>query len=210
MLKPYKTLLGAGEDELVINKSRFLCHARPVTTEEAALGFIAEMRSVYKDASHNCYAYAIGSNMGIMRYSDDGEPGGTAGMPIMEVIKAKDITDCVLVITRYFGGILLGAGGLVRAYSQSAALAVNAAGIGTMYPTAHYLAEVAYPLLGRAEFFLKDKPILLNGKEFTDKVTLDFSVRCSDEESLINEFYASLDGRLDYIKTDETYMAWRE
>ena len=114
-LKPYKTLLRDAQDEFIVNKSRFIGHGRPCETEEEALAFLAEMRAKYKDATHNCYAYIIGPNMGVMRYSDDGEPGGTAGMPIIEVMKARGVTNAAVVVTRYFGGVLLGAGGLVRA-----------------------------------------------------------------------------------------------
>ena len=88
-----------------MNKSRFIGHGAPVESEEEALGFLAEMRREYQDASHNCYAYIIGTNMGIMRYNDDGEPGGTAGMPIIEVMKARGVTNAIVVVTRYFGGI---------------------------------------------------------------------------------------------------------
>ncbi len=158
-MKPYKTLLRAASDEFVVNKSRFIGHGCPCETEEAALAFLAGIRARHKDATHNCYAYIVGANMGIMRYSDDGEPGGTAGMPIIEVMKARGVTNCAVVVTRYFGGILLGAGGLVRAYSQGAAAALNACGVGVMHPTARYLLEVPYPMLGRLEFFLKTEPV---------------------------------------------------
>ena len=98
--RPYNTLLKQATDTLVINKSRFLCHGRPCRTEEEAVQFIKEKRSEFSEASHNCYAYAIGENMGIMRYSDDGEPAGTAGLPMMEVIKTREVTNCCVVITR--------------------------------------------------------------------------------------------------------------
>ena len=208
--KPYKTLLKRGADELVINKSRFICYGAPAETEEEALAFLASVRSSHKDASHNCYAYAIGANMGIMRYSDDGEPGGTAGMPIMEVIKAKEITNCILVITRYFGGILLGAGGLVRAYSQGAALAVNACGVGTVYPSVRYMLELPYPLLGRCEYLLKSLPVRQEDKAFTDKVTLTLLMRTADEEHVLNELVTGLDGRPELLKIEDLFEPWTE
>ena len=117
-LKPYKTFIKAADDSFIINKSRFIGHGCPCETEEEALKFLSDIRAKHKDANHNCYAYIIGANMGVMRYSDDGEPGGTAGMPIIEVMKARGVTNCAVVVTHYFGGVLLGAGGLVRAYSQ--------------------------------------------------------------------------------------------
>ena len=128
-LLSYKTLRAENSAEFVINKSRFIGHGKPVETEEEALAFLAEMRETYKDATHNCYAYIIGLNSGIMRYSDDGEPGGTAGMPIIEVMKARGVVNCAVVVTRYFGGILLGTGGLARAYTKGAKDALLAAGV---------------------------------------------------------------------------------
>ena len=120
-IAPYKTLMKRASDSFIVNKSRFIGHGAPVESEEEALGFLAEMRREYQDASHNCYAYIIGTNMGIMRYNDDGEPGGTAGMPIIEVLKARGVTNCCVVVTRYFGGVLLGDGdadGLFQGHDQ--------------------------------------------------------------------------------------------
>ena len=116
----YKTLLQEANDEYIVNKSRFIGSAAPVETPEQALAFLDKIRQQYKDATHNCYAYIIGKNAGIMRYSDDGEPGG---MPIIEVMKARGVVDCAVVVTRYFGGILLGAGGLAALPIPIAALA---------------------------------------------------------------------------------------
>ena len=109
---------------------------------EEALAFLEAVRARHRDATHHCYAYIIGRNAGIMRYSDDGEPSGTAGMPIIEVMKARGVVDCAVVVTRYFGGILLGAGGLVRAYSHTCALALDAARVCQMHPTERWLFEV--------------------------------------------------------------------
>ena len=209
-LKPYKTLIRDAQDEFIVNKSRFIGHGRPCETEEEALAFLAEMRAKYKDASHNCYAYIIGPNMGVMRYSDDGEPGGTAGMPIIEVMKARGVTNAAVVVTRYFGGVLLGAGGLVRAYSQGAAAALNAAGVGVMHPTARYLIEVSYSTLGRMDFFLKDEPVLVEDKAFTDVVTYTLVVRCADEDGFIARLTNLTEGRVSPLRAEEVYMPWPE
>ena len=131
-MKPYKTLISRADAEFVINKSHFIGHGKPVESEEEALAFLAEMRETYKDATHNCYAYIVGANMGVMRYSDDGEPGGTSGQPTLNVFRQAGVCDVCCVVTRYFGGILLGSGGLVRAYSKAAALALEAAGRARM------------------------------------------------------------------------------
>ena len=209
-MKPYKTLLRAASDEFVVNKSRFNGHGCPCETEEAALAFLAEIRARHKDATHNCYAYIVGANMGIMRYSDDGEPGGTAGMPIIEVMKARGVTNCAVVVTRYFGGILLGAGGLVRAYSQGAAAALNACGVGVMHPTARYLLEVPYPMLGRLEFFLKTEPVIVEEKQFADAVILTLVVRTSDEEAFAARLTNMSEGRLEPLRCEEFYRPWPE
>ena len=209
-LKPYKTLIRDAQDEFIINKSRFIGHGRPCETEEAALQFLQEMRTRYKDATHNCYAYIIGANMGVMRYSDDGEPGGTAGMPIIEVMKARGVTNCAVVVTRYFGGVLLGAGGLVRAYSQGAAAAINASGVGVMHPTARYLMEIPYPLLNRMDYFLKDEPIQVEDKAFTDVITYTLVVRCADEKGFLKRLTNMSEGTVEPLRYEEMYLAWPE
>ena len=209
-LKPYKTLIRAAEDAFIINKSRFIGHGRPCETEAEALAFLSEMRARYKDATHNCYAYIIGANMGIMRYSDDGEPGGTAGMPIIEVMKARGVTNCAVVVTRYFGGILLGAGGLVRAYTQGAVCALNASGVGVMHPTARYLMEIGYPMLGRMDFFLKDEPVIVEDKTFTDVITYTLCVRCADEAAFLARLTNLSEGTVQPLRYEEIYLAWPE
>ncbi|MDO4547977.1 MAG: YigZ family protein [Clostridia bacterium] len=209
-MNPYKTLLKAGEDQFIVNKSRFIGHAAPVTTVEEALGFLEKTRNEHRDANHNCFAYILGVNKGIMRYSDDGEPSGTAGLPIIEVMKARDVTDCAVVVTRYFGGILLGAGGLVRAYAQGAKIALDAAGVGTMHPTSRYMIDMSYPLLGKIEHFLKDKPAIVEDKTFTDTVTMTLIVRQIDERELIDGLASASDGRIEAIRLEEIYLPWAE
>ena len=209
-LKPYKTLIRPGQDEFIVNKSRFIGHGCPCETEEEALAFLAQMRAQYRDASHNCYAYVIGPNMGVMRYSDDGEPGGTAGMPIIEVMKARGVTNAAVVVTRYFGGVLLGAGGLVRAYSQGAAVALKACGVGVMHPTARYLMEVSYPMLNRMDFFLKDMPVRVEDKSFTDVITYTLTVRCADEGDFLAKLTDLSEGTVEPLRCEELYLAWPE
>ena len=125
-MEDYKTVQDYGEAEMIERKSRFIGYCRPVKTQEDAIDFINEIRAQHRQATHNVYAYVLRDN-NIMRYSDDGEPAGTAGVPVLEVIKKEGLTDVAVVVTRYFGGILLGAGGLVRAYGKSAKLGIDAA-----------------------------------------------------------------------------------
>ena len=210
MAASYKTLMKRGCDEFIVNKSRFIGYGAPAETEEEALAFLAEIRKKHADATHNCYAYIIGRNMGVMRYSDDGEPGGTAGMPIIEVMKNRGVVNACVVVTRYFGGVLLGAGGLVRAYTQGAVTAIDAYGIGVMHPTARYMMDVPYPMLSRVEYFLKSAPVIVEDKDFSDVITLTLLVKCADEDKLLSDLTQLSEGRLEPMRFDETYMAWPE
>ncbi len=207
---PYKTLRQEAADEVIINKSRFIGYACPCETEEEALAFLQKIRTKHKDATHNCYAYVIGRNAGIMRYSDDGEPGGTAGLPMMEVLKAQGVVNCCVVVTRYFGGVLLGAGGLVRAYTQGAVIALKAAQVVVMEPSQRYLCEVAYPLWDRVTHALKTMPVQLVGSEFTTAVAFTLLVREKDAEAMLSDLTRLTDARFEYLLEDESYEAWDE
>ncbi len=142
-IKPYQTVSTPSEVEWVEKKSRFIGRCWHVTAEPEAFSILERIRKQCWDATHNCYAYVLRS--GAARYSDDGEPSGTAGMPMMEGLKRLDVTDTLVVVTRYFGGILLGAGGLVRAYSKSACDAIRAAKPVRMLPCAAYSVRCPYP-----------------------------------------------------------------
>ena len=205
---PYKTLRQEAADEVIINKSRFIGYACPCETEEEALAFLQKIRTKHKDATHNCYAYVIGRNAGIMRYSDDGEPGGTAGLPMMEVLKAQGLVNCCVVVTRYFGGVLLGAGGLVRAYTQGTVIALKAAQVVTMEPSQRYLCEVAYPLWDRVTHALKTRPVQLVGSEFTTAVGFTLLVREKDAEQMLEDLTRLTDARFEYLLEDESFEAW--
>ena len=206
---PYRTLAGPSHDEIVINKSRFIGYASPAVTEEQALDFLSEIRKKHRDATHNCYAYIIGQNAGIMRYSDDGEPGGTAGMPMIEVLKAKQLVNCCAVVTRYFGGILLGAGGLVRAYSKTCALGIEAAGIVTMEPSVSYLCEVPYSLWDRADHMLRDLPVQLSDKSFETAVSFTLIVRSNDAESVLAKLTELTEGQIVCLEDKTFFAAWK-
>lgn len=209
-MKAYKTLLADACEEYIIQKSRFIGHAAPVTTVEAALAFLDRARQAHREANHNCYAYIIGQNAGIMRYSDDGEPGGTAGMPILEVMKARGVVDAAVVVTRYFGGTLLGAGGLVRAYSHTCALALDAAKVCEMVPSQRWLFEVEYPLWDRVQYAFKGLPVRLESTEFTATVNFCLLCREADTQALINELIRVTDGHIERLMTEEMYAAWEE
>ena len=207
---PYKTLMKRGEESFVINKSRFIGQGAPVQSEEEALAFIRAIREKHHDATHNCYAYVVGRNFGIMRYSDDGEPSGTAGMPIIEVMKARGVVDCAVVVTRYFGGILLGAGGLVRAYSHTCALALDAARVCEMHPTERWLFEVAYPLWDRVQHTLKSQPARLVGTDFAAAVSFELDMKAADGERVRAELTRVTDGRIEALLEEERFAPWED
>ena len=207
-LRPYKTLIRRADDSFIINKSRFIGYGCPCETEEEALAFLQEIRTKHKDATHNCYAYIIGTNMGVMRYSDDGEPGGTAGLPIIEVMKARGVVNCAVVVTRYFGGVLLGAGGLVRAYAQGSKVALDAAGVVVMEKSARHLVEVDYSTWQRLEYFLRSAPVIIEHTEFGASVVCTLMVRKRDEEALLAEITRVTDARAETLPDGELYYPW--
>ena len=208
MAASYKTLMKRGCDEFIVNKSRFIGYGAPAETEEEALAFLAEIRKKHADATHNCYAYIIGRNMGVMRYSDDGEPGGTAGMPIIEVMKNRGVVNACVVVTRYFGGVLLGAGGLVRAYAQGSKAALDAAGVVVMEKSTRHLVEVDYSTWQRLEYFLRSAPVIIEHTEFGASVVCTLIMRSRDEEALLAEITRVTDARAETLPDGELYYPW--
>lgn len=172
----YFTLKKIGTDEFVEKKSRFIGWAKPVSTEEQALAFLEEVHAKYPDASHGAYAYSLREGQ-TRRYSDAGEPQGTAGVPILEVLTKPGIVDAVVVVTRYFGGILLGGGGLIRAYGHGASIAVANAGIATMVPCQTLELQFDYALYGKISYLLPDLKIQTVSSDFGEQVTLVVKMR---------------------------------
>ena len=152
MLTEYRTITNFGQDEIIIEKSTFIGYAKPVTNEEEALAFIQEIKKKHRDATHNVPAYVLGENNEIQRCNDDGEPSGTAGVPVLEVLKKEDVRNVAVVVTRYFGGIKLGTGGLVRAYTKGAKIALEAAGIVRQVLYQVMSLSIEYTLLGSVRY----------------------------------------------------------
>ena len=171
----YITLSKEASVSFIEKKSEFIGHAAPVKTEEEAMEFINKIRKKYGDATHNCYAYMLAN--GSARYSDDGEPQGTAGVPILSVIQKGGFTDAVIVVTRYFGGILLGAGGLVRAYSASARDAVAAAKIVTYAELTEFILTCSYSDYQKLIPVISQSGVTEDGSEFTDTVKLTLAAK---------------------------------
>jgi uncharacterized YigZ family protein len=166
----YLEIASDARSETVINKSRFLGFLRYAETEEAALKALLDIRSAYPDATHHCYAYMIGPERGIMRYSDDGEPQGTAGVPILEVIRQAGLTNILAVVVRYFGGVLLGAGGLVRAYTSCTAEALKSAVRVRPAVMDAYALDVSYAVWAKLEPHLRQQGLGIEDVRYEDTV----------------------------------------
>ena len=154
MSQSYQIIYEGGSDEIVEKKSRFIAHVFPVHSEEEAAGHIEQIRKKYWDARHNCHAFVIGPNNEISRCSDDGEPSGTAGRPILEVLQGQEIHDVLVVVTRYFGGTLLGTGGLVRAYSQATQAGLAASRVMTKQPGRKITVGTDYNGIGKLQYIV--------------------------------------------------------
>lgn len=172
-MNTYKTVREFAFDELVEKRSRFIGYCKPVKTQDEAIAFINEIKSKHWDARHNVYAYVI-RDEGVSRYSDDNEPQGTAGIPVLDSIRKRGITDCVVVVTRYFGGVLLGAGGLVRAYSAAAKLGIDAAGEMEMEMCSVCTLTCSYAMYGKIPALVAKFRGSIDDSDFADEVSIRF------------------------------------
>lgn len=206
----YKIVCRQGSGEIVEKKSRFIADVAPAADEAAAVSFIEAVKKKYYDARHHCFAYIIGRNRELTRYSDDGEPGGTAGRPILDSLLLAELTDTVIVVTRYFGGTLLGTGGLVRAYTEAAKEGIANAGKALMYYGATLVIETDYTDLGRIQYLLGNHKIPILDSRYTDKVAL--TVRAADTEvsSLIKELTESTAGKAVITISERNYYMEKE
>ena len=191
----YKTIARRCEASFIEKKSEFIGYLCPVQTEEQAAAFIEEIRAMHRKATHNCYAYILRENKAA-RHSDDGEPGGTAGVPIYEVLRKEGLTDVCCVVTRYFGGILLGAGGLVRAYTKGAKDAVEAAQIKCMASAVKLLVTVDYGLYGRLAQIFADFDARIADEQFADNVKITLFIREENAQKLTDKLIDSCSGAI--------------
>lgn len=182
----YKTIARRCEARFIEKKSEFIGYLCPVQTEEQAVAFIEEIRAMHRKATHNCYAYILREN-NAARHSDDGEPGGTAGVPIYEVLRKEGLTDVCCVVTRYFGGVLLGAGGLVRAYTKGAKDAVDAAQIKCMAEAVKLAVTVDYGLYGRLAQVFADFDARVEDDRFADNVRIVLHIRAENSQKLTDK-----------------------
>ena len=207
-MTPYRTAAGYGEAEYEDKRSRFIGHIKPVTSENEAKAFIDEMRRTYADATHNVFAYVLREG-NILRWSDDGEPGGTAGMPIMDTLIRSETENALIIVTRYFGGILLGSGGLVRAYSRSAADALSAAGSVTMTPCAEIEFVTDYTRFGGIEGFVRKNSTVRN-IEFLENIKFNCLVERKKADAFIADIIERTDGRSAPCMLGEEYLPLAE
>lgn len=201
----YKTVRQFASDELVEKRSRFIGYCKPVTTQDEAVAFINEIKTKHWDARHNVYAYVIRAE-GVSRYSDDNEPQGTAGIPVLDAIRKRDITDCVVVVTRYFGGVLLGAGGLVRAYSAAAKLAIDAAQEREMVMCSVCTLSCSYTMYGRIPALIASFDGIVDDSSFTDEVSLVFHLPEDKLPALNKALSEESSGKLQAAETDKKYF----
>lgn len=198
----YKTVSDGAQTVYIDKKSKFIANVKPVETEEDALEFLAQIKKQYSDASHNVYAYIIDEN-NITRYSDDGEPGGTAGMPVLDTIRKEGLVDVIVVVTRYFGGTLLGTGGLVRAYTASAKSGLTEAGIVTMTLCNTVEIKADYTLVGRIQYKISSENYILEDTAYGDYVTFKICCRIGDTERFLEDMVDLTDGRIEYSVSEE-------
>ncbi len=204
----YITVREEASDEVVIMKSRFIGYAAPCETEEDALAFLRRIKEKHRDARHHCYAYVIGLNAGVMRYSDDGEPGGTAGLPMMDVLKNAGAVNCCVVVVRYFGGVLLGTGGLVRAYTLGCKIALEAAGLVRMELSDVLRCRISYPLWNSVQYAVQKLPMQLGDTVYAEDVAFVLIVRKKDSEATVLQLRNLSDGKMTCEPVSEEYKAW--
>ena len=199
----YTTIQKTAEAEIVEKRSRFIATVKPAKTEEEALAFLNELRQKYWNATHNVYAYIIEENH-IMRYSDDGEPGGTAGLPVLDMLKKEGLTNLIVVVTRYFGGVLLGTGGLVHAYSTSAKAGVLAAGLLDMILCRRITLTCEYAVLGKLQNLIAKYPeVIVEEAEDTDKVALPLYLPIEDADAFCDSITDKMNAQV-VIEQGET------
>lgn len=186
--------------ENVINKSRFIAHIKPVESEEDAKAFINQVSTKHREATHNCFAYTIGDQMNIQKANDNGEPSGTAGVPMLGILKKLEIHNACVVVTRYFGGIKLGGGGLIRAYSGAVRDVIYDIGRVELKPAIPTTVTINYDLTGKFEYELESTSYLLRDQNYTDKVSYQIDVVASDYDEFIAFLNRTTSGNYDLVE----------
>lgn len=204
--EPYKIIEYGGVGEIEEKKSRFIAHVAAVSTEEEALAFIEAKKKQFWDARHNCYAYVLGEQGQTMRFSDDGEPSGTAGRPILEVLVGSGIRNIIVVVTRYFGGTLLGTGGLVRAYTKAAQAGIEASVVSTMCCGYEISIMTDYNGIGKVQYLLGARGISTEDADYGEQVSVRVNVPYEDKDSVIGEITDATAGKAKIAVSDIMYF----
>ncbi|GFO51553.1 YigZ family protein [Lactococcus garvieae] len=186
-----------------IKKSRFICHLKRVYTEEEARAFISEIKKEHHKANHNCSAFTLGERQEIQRSSDDGEPSGTAGVPMLEILKKREITNVCAVVTRYFGGIKLGAGGLIRAYAGSVGHALDQVGLVKFVPQEQLILTLDYGNYDGLQRFLSAQGLVISESEFLSDVTVKLFVDLDKAEQLLADLIEQFSGKISVAKGEK-------
>ncbi|SOC34936.1 YigZ family protein [Ureibacillus acetophenoni] len=206
MLKNYKTVKGFGEQEIIISKSRFIAYVDRAETEEEAIQFIDKIKKMHPTATHNCSCYMVGENDQIQKANDDGEPSGTAGVPMLEVLKKQGLKDTVVVVTRYFGGIKLGGGGLIRAYGKATTEGISAAQVVERKLHHQLKISIDYTWLGKVENEIRSSHYILENIAYADQVDIFVYVLSDEEETFTSWMTEITNGQAVVNKVDQTYL----
>ena len=207
MLSQYKTVYSGGEAEIIEKKSRFIATVKPVKSEEEAITFIEGLKKKYWNATHNCFAYVIGERFQTQRCSDDGEPSGTAGRPMLDVLLGEEVHDVAVVVTRYFGGTLLGTGGLVRAYQGATQAGLMASTVITKMHGIKVAIQTDYTGLGKIQYILGQRGLTILHSEYTDRVELEVLLPEADVEQVMAEITEGTNGQAVMEIVEECYFA---
>ena len=205
-----RVLLEGGQGEYVEKKSRFIATLRSCGSVEEAVGFVEEMKKKYWDARHNCYAFCIGAKGELTRCSDDGEPAGTAGRPMLEVLEREELRNAAVVVTRYFGGVLLGTGGLVRAYTQAVKEGLKACTLGRMRQGYEVRVCADYNRIGKILYLLGNEGIEPDFADYTDKVSLGLTLPAERLEAIHKKMTEAADGKVEFEKIKALYYVDKE
>lgn len=206
MLDEYFTVNKYGSEEVIIQKSRFIGYIKRVETEDAAQDFIKDIKKKHHDATHNCSAYLIGKYDEIQKANDDGEPSGTAGVPMLEVLKKQQLKDTVVVVTRYFGGIKLGAGGLIRAYGTTTSEAIKKTGVVKRQQMQGYAVTIKYPLLGTIENGLRNSEHIIDSINYLVNVEIIVYVHINNLDVFLDWIINITSDQAVVKKVDQKYV----
>lgn len=204
-MERYLMVAQDGENEIIVDKSRFICHVKRVYNDQDAMEFIKEIKKIHWNATHNCSAYQVGDFNEIQKANDDGEPSGTAGVPMLEVLRKQGIKNCVVVVTRYFGGIKLGAGGLIRTYGKAVSEAIKELGVVERKTMKTMCINADYTLLGTIQNRLEGTDYILSQVHYTDKISVEVLIDVEAEEAFKNWVIDMTNGKADVIAGETSF-----